>query len=104
MPVYEHFCGNCNEEFEDIYSAQSPVLTLCPLCGVDGKVKRQIPSIVHGRVPLTGQELKQQLKKDSVSIKNKIKKDENLKANIVGEQKYEQHVQAVEKLNATYKD
>jgi putative FmdB family regulatory protein len=103
MPWYEHSCGNCNEEFEDLYSAQSPIPTLCPNCGVDGQVKRLIPSIVHGRVPLTGHELKQQIKKDTASLRAKVATNENVKANIVGETKYNEHVVSMNKLKDTYK-
>lgn len=104
MPWYEHECLACHEEFEDLYSAQSPIPTLCPNCGVDGQIKRLIPSIVYGRVPLTGGDLKRQIQKESAQIKNKVKNDENLRANIIGETVYEQHVSAQQKIKDTYKD
>ena len=104
MPWYEHECGACNKEFEDLYSAQTPVPTLCPNCGVDGQVKRLIPAVVYGRVPLTGRELKQSIQKQSAQIKEKVRTNEDLRANIIGETKYEEHVQAQQKIKDTYKD
>jgi len=104
MPFYTMLCHACNHEFEDFFSAKAPVPTLCPNCNVDGYVQRLIPSIVYARVPLTGQDLKQQIKKEAAQIKAQVSTNENLRANIVGEQKYEQHVKATEKLKETYKD
>jgi|SRR6266581_2288832 len=103
MPIYGHICLACNEEFEDIYSSKAPVPTLCPNCGIDGQVKRQIPEVVHGRVPLSGQELKQQITKERNNMHAKVAKDENLRANIIGETAYEKHLTAQEKLKDTYK-
>lgn len=104
MPFYDHFCKNCNEIFEDFYSAVTPPPTICQLCGVDGYVQRQIPAVVYGRVPLTGGDLKRQIQKESAQIKNKVKSDENLRANIIGETAYEQHISAHQKIKDTYKD
>lgn len=104
MPFYDHLCSACGEVFEDFYSAKKDPPTICQLCGVDGYVQRQIPDVVHGRVPLTGQELKQQIKKDTQSMRAKVSKNENVKANMVGEEKYNQHVIAMDKLKETYKN
>lgn len=103
MPNFSHLCHACKEEFDDLYSSHAPVPTLCPLCGVDGQVQRVIPSVVHGRVPLTGSDLKRQVMKESKEIKSKVAKDENLRANIMGESKYEEVLTAQKKLNDTYK-
>lgn len=105
MPFYDLLCKKCNVEFEDFFSAHAPVPTLCPNseCQADGYIQRLIPSVVHGRVPLAGQELKKQIKKDTASLRSKVAKDENVKANMVGEEKYQQHVVAMEKLKETYK-
>lgn len=106
MPWYPMICHKCNVEFEDLFSAQAPVPTLCPNpeCGADGYIQRLIPDVVYGRVPLTGQELKQQVKKDTAKLRSKVAKDENVKANMVGEEKYNQHVVAMDKLKDTYKN
>ena len=103
MPWYLHECLACNEEFEDLYGVTSPIPTLCPNCGVDGQIKRLIPTIVYGRVPLTGSDLKKQITKERNQMRDKVNKDENLKANIVGESAYEKHITAQQKLKDTYK-
>lgn len=103
MPWYEHECLACHKEFEDLYGTTAPIPTICPNCGVDGQIKRLIPSIVHGRVPLTGQDLKKQITKERNNMHTKVAKDENLRANIIGETVYEKHLTAQEKLKDTYK-
>lgn len=103
MPFYDHFCKNCNEIFEEFYSAKKDPPTICSLCGVDGYVQRQIPDVVHGRVPLTGGELKKQITKERNQMHDKVNKNENLKANIIGEAAYEKHLTAQEKIKDTYK-
>jgi len=103
MPWYPHECLACHEEFEDLYSAQSPIPTLCPNCGVDGQIKRLIPSVTYGRVPLTGQDLKKQVKKDTAALRREIATNENAKANMVGEAAYEKHVKAIEKRKDDHK-
>jgi putative FmdB family regulatory protein len=104
MPFYDHYCDACKEIFEDFYSAVKDPPTVCQLCGVEGKVQRQIPAVVHGRVPLTGRELKQSIQKQSAQIKEKVRTNEDLRANIIGETAYEGHVQAQQKIKDTYKD
>ncbi len=103
MPFYDHFCGNCGEIFEDFYSAKKDPPTVCQLCGVEGKVQRQIPDVVYGRVPLTGQDLKKQVKKDTAALRKEVATNENAKANMVGETAYQKHVVAIEKRKDDYK-
>jgi hypothetical protein len=105
MPWYPLLCKICNVEFEDFFSAHAPVPTLCtnPECQADGYIQRLIPDVVHGRVPLTGSDLKKSITKERNQMRDKINKDENLKANIVGESAYENHVVAQQKLKDTYK-
>lgn len=105
MPFYDLICHRCNVEFEDFFSAHAPVPTLCPNpeCGIDGYIQRLIPAIVYGRVPLTGQDLKKQIKKDTASLRREVATNENVKANMVGEAKYQEHVVAMDKLKQTYK-
>lgn len=105
MPFYPLLCKICNVEFEDFFSAHAPVPTLCtnPECGIDGYVQRLIPDVVHGRVPLTGRDLKASIKKETAALRNKVATNENVKANMVGEAKYQEHVVAMDKLKQTYK-
>lgn len=89
MPTYEHLCEACNEEFEDEYSILKDPPTTCPICKVDGKVKRLI-SLTNGVVELGHQEFKEQAVVDRKKLRNKLKNNENHKANIIGEDKYHQ--------------
>ncbi len=88
MPTYEHKCEACNQEFELEYKMVDPVPTVCPLCGTDGKVKRLISNLCSGRVLLTGQDLKDKVKQDTVALKNEIARNENVRANYMGETQY----------------
>jgi hypothetical protein len=105
MPFYDLKCLRCNVVFEDFFSATSPVPTLCtnPECGADGYIQRQIPDVVYGRVPLTGQDLKKQVKKDTAALRREVATNENAKANMVGEAAYEKHVVALEKRKDDHK-
>ncbi len=103
MPTYEHECNSCNGEFEDIYSIKADPPTLCPLCGVDGQVKRVISGDIAGRVLLSGTDLTNQMKKDRNKMKQKIKTDENVRANLIGESKYQEHVVNSERIEDRYK-
>ncbi|HVI40236.1 MAG TPA: zinc ribbon domain-containing protein [Anaerovoracaceae bacterium] len=88
MPVYEHICDECEHEWDDIYSWRDPIPTVCPECGTEGKVRRLISLPSNGVVQLQGHELKAKLRADAVKFKSDVRKDENLLANIVGENKY----------------
>ncbi len=103
MPDYEHECMACNQEFEQSYSIKANPPTLCPLCGVEGQVKRLISSDITGKVLLSGTDLTSQMKKDRNKMRQKIKTDENAKANIVGESKYQESLVASQKIVDRYK-
>ncbi len=90
MPTYEHFCKACNKEFEDSYSIKAEPPNICPLCNTKGKVKRLISSCA-GRVELGHAEFKQKAKEDANSLRRELRKNENLKANIVGEDYYNKY-------------
>jgi putative FmdB family regulatory protein len=89
MPTYEHLCKNCNKEFEDFYSIKAEPPNICPLCNAKGKVVRLI-SAVAGRVELGHAEFRQKAKEDATSLRREMRKNENLRANIVGETAYHQ--------------
>lgn len=90
MPTYEHLCSACDSEFEDIYSINADPPTTCPLCNVEGKVKRLISGTAKGIVELGPQELQAHILSERVRIKKEFNKNENLRANIIGEAKYNQ--------------
>lgn len=103
MPEYLHECKACKKEFEDTYSIHKDPPTLCPLCGMDGQVKRLISDATFGKVLLSGTDLTSQIKKERSKLRNKIKNDENTKANVIGEDKYQQHVTDTERIKERYK-
>ena len=90
MPTYLHVCESCNHEWEDNYSIHSDIPAVCPNCNVEGKVKRLIASNTPGKVELSNQELKQKVIADAQKYKQDYLKDENVRANFHGENKYNQ--------------
>ncbi len=96
-PVYEHECSHCEQEFEESYSMKAPVPTVCPLCHEEGGVKRLISLTAPGIVELTGHDLKQKLLSDGQKMKQKAAGNENLLANLVGEDKYQGNTSQYEK-------
>jgi len=87
MPTYDHLCEACQQEFEDIYSIHAPVPTTCPICKVDGQVKRLISGNVSAQVELTGRDLVQKLWKEGKDIARQARKDEKLAHNLYGDNK-----------------
>lgn len=104
MPYYDHICQACNQEFEEFYSITKDPPTICSLCGVEGQVKRLISDAVHGSVKLEGQDLKKHIVSEREKLKKEISNNENTRANIVGEKKYQEQVVASEKLKERYKN
>jgi hypothetical protein len=63
--------------------------TLCPECKVEGKVKRLISGgSGRGIVRLTGHDLSAHCKAEGRKMARQAMKDENLRANLIGEEKY----------------
>lgn len=98
MPVYEHACSHCEEEFEDTYSMKAEPPTKCPLCGEEGGVKRLISLTAPGIVELTGGDLKQKLLADGRKLKHEALNNENKLANLIGEDKYQANQSKHEKV------
>lgn len=90
MPTYPHQCLECNYEWDEFYSINDPIPEFCPQCGKTS-VKRLIGGgSGKGIVELTGHELTAKLKDDANKLKKEMQTNENLKANFVGESKFEQ--------------
>ena len=92
MPIYEHQCEKCNHIWEDLFSSwRSPVPEECPNCKEKGHIKR-LTSWCSGKVeyPFGSKEHVASLKEDARKIKQQAKNDENLRANIIGEDRYHQ--------------
>ena len=89
MPIYEHRCSACSHEWEEFYKMADPVPTICPGCKVEGNVKRLI-SAVKGRVEIQGrQATREWLTKQAQEAKTRARKDENYRANAIGEDRYQ---------------
>lgn len=100
MTTYEHLCGACNFEWDQVYGMTEDPPTLCPECNVDGQVKRLISGgSGRGIVRLTGHELKAHNRAEGKKIARMAMKDENLRANLIGEEKF--HNQLLEESSIT---
>ena len=82
MPSYDHICDACQHEWEDTYSIHDDVPTVCPQCGVDGKVRRLISVYGAVKVELHGRELVEKLWKEGKDLARKARTDENLAHNL----------------------
>lgn len=101
MPTYEHIGNCCGYEWEDSYSIKQDPPTVCPNCGVEGQVERLI-SFGHGGfiISLKGHDLKQKIFSEAMAARKRAATDENFRANILGEDKYQAQVsqrEAIEK-------
>ena len=99
MTTYEHLCEACGHEWEQIYGMTVSSPTLCPKCGIDGKVKRLI-SGGSGRCIMrkTAGEIKSNLAIETRAIRKRAETDENFRANLVGEDNYHQQALSTEAL------
>lgn len=98
MTTYEHQCNACNKEFEQEYGMTEPVPTLCPLCGIDGQVKRLISGgSGRGIVSLTGHELKSKLREEGRQLKRSALSNEKVLRDLVGDDKIQQTTVSMEK-------
>lgn len=89
MPTYEHQCEECKYEWEDEYKIADPIPNTCPECQITGKVKRLI-SWCAGSVILTGRENVMKQWNEGKKIAREARSNQNLAANIVGEDKFHQ--------------
>lgn len=89
MPTYEFMCEDCKHEWEDFLSMSAPIPEECPSCKIKGKTKRLISLGSKGIVELTGQDLVDKLKGDAQKLKRDAAKNENVYANLLGEDKYQ---------------
>jgi putative FmdB family regulatory protein len=103
MPFYDHECQECKHIWEDFYSARKDPPDTCPQCGVVGKVMRLIPNNICVRVPLTGQDLKNQIKQDAEKMRHQMATDEKFAANFEGESVYENKINAKKTLEDNLK-
>lgn len=99
MPTYEHKCmvESCGHEWDAFYSIKADPPTVCPACETEGQVKRLVSGgSGKGIVILTGHEMTASLKSQGRRMAQEMARNENLRANFVGEEGYHQ-----QQLNAT---
>ena len=88
MPTYEHGC-TCGFEWEEEYSIKADPPTLCPECKKEGGVTRFISGgSGRGIIILAGHDLNAHLKSEGKKLHSLAMKDENVRANLIGEEKY----------------
>jgi putative FmdB family regulatory protein len=89
MPTYEFQCEDCKHEWEVYQSMSTPNPNECPSCKVEGKTKKLISLGSRGVVELYGQDLVDKLKGDAQQLKRDAAKNEQVYANLLGEEKYQ---------------
>ena len=89
MPTYEYQCEDCKHEWEDFVSMSAPLPEVCPSCHAKGKTQKLISLGSKGIVELYGQDLVDKIKGDAQKMKQEAAKNENVYANLLGEEKYQ---------------
>jgi len=89
MPFYDHECKECGHIWEDFYSMVTDPPDKCPECGFISKKHRVPINHIEVRAPLTGRDLKTKLTAERRQLREKLNKDEKLRANIAGEDRYQ---------------
>lgn len=89
MGLFEFECEECEYEWEEVMSWKDPIPSECPECKTEGKVRKLISLPSPGVVELTKREFKEQLNANRHKLKNEVYRNENLLANVVGEDKYQ---------------
>jgi putative FmdB family regulatory protein len=94
MPTYIHKCTDeeCNHEWDDFYSITEDPPKTCPKCGKETAKRLIYGGSGKGVVVLTGRELTNKIKQDARNMLKQSQKDENIIANIVGEEKYHKNM------------
>lgn len=97
MPLYDYGCKNeeCKHEWEVQHKLADSGPSECPKCG--HKDVGKLLSAVRGSVELTGQELTAKIKSDAKKINLEAQTNERMCANLVGENKYNANVSAIDK-------
>jgi len=91
MPFYDHECTSCGYEWEDFYGINTDPPTICPECK-EKTAKRVISLTAPGVVKLTGRDLVNKVKADARKISKECETNENVKASLIGEDKFNQMV------------
>lgn len=88
-------CNDCEHEWEDLVDGELPP---CPKCN-SANTRTTFPKkIGYVKVELNRIEKKQKLKEDSAKLKKEMKSNENLRANVMGEEKYNNEVKMAKEI------
>jgi len=104
MPAYDHICTECQHEWTEFYSINDAIPGTCPSCKIEGKVKRLISGLPMVKVVLTGQDLKKSMAADTQKLRQEMKTNEKLRANVMGEDAYNRQVVSDDKFKDRYKN
>jgi putative FmdB family regulatory protein len=96
MPLYDYRCKKCGYTFEVLHKIAESGPSECPKCN-HAEVGKII-SAVHGKVELSGHELKAKIKEDAKKLKMESMTNEKVRANLVGEDKYQANVVTDDKI------
>lgn len=100
--LYYHLCKSCNHEWEESYSIKEDPPKICPQCKVEGLVQRLITGAPAVKMILSASEFKQSLKESKHKIQKEIGKNENFKANLAGEDKYQSFKSENDRIKTKY--
>lgn len=103
MPNYDHICTECHHEWTEFYSIHDAIPGACPECKVEGKVKRLISGLPMVKVTLGRLEMKESIANDTKKIREEMKTNEKLRANVMGETAYQKQVVSDDKFKDRYK-
>lgn len=103
MPTYLHTCTTCNHEWELVYGMTEDPPTECPNCHAQ-TAKRLISFASPGKVELSGHELKEQVAKETKDFVEQVKRDPNLKANLLGENKFHEAETQRDRVKQTFNE
>lgn len=101
MPTFEYQCLNPEcviDSWEDLYLPGEDLPTACPEC--NGPIQKLVSLVAQGVVKLHGHDLKAKVKEDAKKMIAESHRDENLLANLVGENKYQQNQTIAKKISA----
>jgi putative FmdB family regulatory protein len=103
MPLFDFQCKTCSCTWEDILFTGDPLPIICPNCNTEREIVKLVSCPSMGKVILTGQELKQKIQSDAAKIRKEAATNENFAANLTGESKYQNKVQAREHFGSEIK-
>lgn len=103
MPIYDHQCQKCEYIWEDLFSSyKSPVPEECPKCKIKGKIKRIMSIPAVGVVEVNAQDRPRAFKEAQQKFRKEMQKNENERANVIGEERYHQIKSTEAKINESH--